>query len=174
MQCQHCGKCCNDKKISINLSVGDIWRICSFLKISIDEFFKRYGGIKKFKDPRDLKEEDDLGLNMPCKFRKNGECSIYSARPVNCRIFPYWVFALIPERDIKRLLKDYECKYNLKNKKTYKKYQEAIANILLEEAKWFDVDNEFSISKVKEAIGYNLYKIGIHNKELEKAEKIIK
>ena len=111
---------------------------------------------------------------MPCKFRKNGKCSIYEARPVNCRIFPYWVFALIPENEVKRLLKDYECKYNFKDKKLYKNYQEALAKVLLEEAKWFSVDNQFSISKVKEAIGCNLYKIGINNKKLEKAEKIIR
>ena len=184
MECQHCGMCCEDSRIRINLTAGDVWRICSFLKISIDEFFEKYAGLKKFLDPRHPETFDvDLGLNIPCKFRKDERCSIYKARPVNCRIFPYWVLVTAPENKLKEILK-YRCKYDLNKKKIYKRYQDAIAKILLEESKWLEIDKkigreeeikmEIPVEEVKKAVARNLNKISLNAKELEDAEKILK
>ena len=173
MRCQHCGQCCGeDRRININLSVGDIFRICNHLKISVDVFFEKYAGVKEFKDPKQG-DYPDLGLDIPCKFRKDNRCSVYEARPVNCRIFPYWVLALVPEENLKEVLKNNKCKYDLGKKEVYRKYQAAIAKILLEEAKWFELDKELDISKIKEVIARNLFRISKNSKELEKAENIL-
>jgi len=31
-------------------------------------------------------------IKLPCKFHKNNRCSIYSSRPINCRLFPFIVY----------------------------------------------------------------------------------
>ncbi|MBR9691784.1 YkgJ family cysteine cluster protein [Candidatus Woesearchaeota archaeon] len=183
MECQHCGMCCGDNRININLTVGDIWRICSHLKISVDKFFENYSGFKKFGDPRNPDVFDvDLGLNMPCKFWVDNRCSIYSARPVNCRIFPYWLLASVPDEQVKDIL-HYKCKYDLSKKKMYKKYQDAIGKVLMEESKWFDVDKQIGneeikdkvpIEEIREIIAKKLNKIGRHSKDIEDAERILK
>jgi Fe-S-cluster containining protein len=185
MECQHCGMCCGeDKRININLTVGDIWRICSHLKISVDEFFKEYAGLKKFGDSRTPGIFDvDMGLDIPCKFRKNERCSIYAARPLNCRIFPYWVLVLVPEERLKEVLKNNKCEYDLSKKEAYGKYQSAIAKILLEESKWFELDKKAKkdekikdkapAGEIKETIAKKLFKIGVNSRELEKIEKIL-
>ena len=33
----------------------------------------------------------ELGLKKPCIFFKDNKCTIYDARPMNCRTFPYWM-----------------------------------------------------------------------------------
>ena len=163
--------CCGeDRRININLTVGDIWRICQHLKISVDEFFEKYAGVKEFKDPNQG-AYPDIGLDIPCKFRKDKRCSIYNARPLNCRIFPYWVLVLVPEERLKDVLK-YKCKYDLKKKAKYRKYQSEIAKILLEEAKWLELDKqEVPIEEIKQAIVQNLSRIGMNSKKLERVEK---
>jgi len=185
MECRHCGQCCTDTRININLSVGDIWRICAHKGISVDEFFEEFGGMRLFGDPRTPNEFDvDIGLNMPCPFRKEGRCSIYKARPANCRIFPYWVLVTVPEEKLPEVLKYNGFKYDLKNKPIYKEYSNAIGKVILEEAKWFDMDmkvkkNEKFLmplpsNEVKEAIAKNLNKIKKNFYKLEKAEEIIR
>ena len=171
MQCQHCQKCCGeDPRININLSVGDIFRICQFLKITIDEFFEKYAGIKTFQDPR-IGDYKDLGLNIPCKFRKDMKCTVYEARPANCRIFPYWVLTLAPEDKLKQVLK-YPCKYDLNKKPIYKKYQDAIAEILLEEVNWYK-EERLDTKQIKQIIAENLIKISLNTEKLKQAEKIL-
>jgi Fe-S-cluster containining protein len=183
--CNHCGSCCSVKVININLSAADIWRICSHLDISVDEFFKKYGGLKLFGDPRNPEIFDlDIGLEIPCKFRENNRCAIYDARPVNCRIFPYWVFTTVPEDKLKDTLGTYRCSYNLKNKKAYKKYEQAVSKILLEEAKLFEINKQVEkgyeikekipINEIKKAIALNLNKISRNSEKLKQAEKILK
>ena len=177
--------CCGeDRRININLTVGDIWRISSYLKISVDEFFKKYAGLKKFGDPRNPDVFDvDIGLDIPCKFRVDNRCSIYKARPLNCRIFPYWILAIVPEENLKQVLKKNKCKYDLKQKDTYRRYQSAVAMILLQEARWFEIkktlnkdekiDAKVPIAEIKKAIAQNLANISLNTRELGKIGKIL-
>lgn len=185
-KCNHCGFCCKGEKgIEVNLTLGDIYRICEHEMITIDEFFEKYGGLKPFGDPRYPGEyEVDIGLDMPCKFWKNGKCSIYEARPLNCRIFPYWLLVRAPKERLKELLKG-ECEYTLEKKdlKKYKEYQDAIAKILLEEANLYKpgkriktkkIDEEPDVFLIKAKIIENLNNIKSNMYRLLKAESIIK
>ena len=101
---------------------------------------------------------------------------------MNCRIFPYWVLALIPEENLKQVLKNNKCKYDLKKKHIYKQYQSAVAKILLQEAKWLeikkqvkkqDIKIDIPIKEIKQAITRNLFRISINTKELAKIENIL-
>ena len=39
-KCNDCGFCCKGEKgIQVNLTIGDIYRLCEFLMITLEEFF---------------------------------------------------------------------------------------------------------------------------------------
>lgn len=75
IDCTKCGNCC--KEISPVLKDEDIKKAAENLKISKDEFIKEY-----------TKTDEDIIFNLPCNFLKENKCSIYEARPEDCREFP--------------------------------------------------------------------------------------
>lgn len=138
-KCLHSGKCCEKVFTQISLTVGDLIRISKFLKVPVSELFKEHVGMNPFKDPsKGNFYEYEIGLNIPCRFRKNKQCTIYEARPLNCRLFPYWILAEVPEERIKEIVDEsYECvhriKINEKTKEKYKKYKDAVVDLLFKE-----------------------------------------
>lgn len=184
-KCNNCGFCCKGKKdIQVNLTIGDIYRICEKLMITVEDFFDKYAGLKPFGDPRTPKEYDiDIGLNMPCPFYKDNKCTIYNARPVNCRIFPYWLLVRAPKDKLNDLLKG-KCEYTLDKKslKAYKKYQDAIAKVLLEESSYYDIKEKTTskkinkkpnINEIKSNIIVHLDSIKFNKLKLIESEKIL-
>lgn len=149
MKCNHCGLCCRDPRTQINLTVGDIYRITDFLKISVEDLFKKHVRIIPFGDYDLIHYDLDLGLNLPCKFRLKERCSIYSVRPLNCRLFPYWILSEAPLEKLKFLLDKHKCSYDLAKKENYTKYKEIVGNILLEESKFFEMNKKIDITKIK-------------------------
>jgi Fe-S-cluster containining protein len=84
-ECQGSGKCCEARGgygyVYVNL--GDRKRLASHLGISTPEFTRRYAevtdGLFHLKGP----EAD-------CLFLEEGRCSVYRARPHQCRTWPFW------------------------------------------------------------------------------------
>lgn len=186
--CNNCGLCCSgDKGIQVNLTLGDIYRICEHELMTIDQFFKdqRYAGLRPFGDPRTPGIFDiDIGLNMPCKFRKDNKCMVYEARPLNCRLFPYWLLLRAKKPDLDKMLKG-RCQYSLDKPylKMYKEYQDILGQILLKESGYYVIDKKTSsknfkdtpdITEIKSKIILNLDKIKMNNIKIIKAEKIIR
>lgn len=138
--CHHSGKCCEKIYTQINITIGDILRILSYTNLTLQELFNTYISITPFaSEDKDIFDYD-IGLNIPCRFRKDKRCSIYKARPLNCRIFPYWIFAEVPEEHIRDVVDEtYECVHNIKlnnkTKKRYKEYAKNIGNLILEESR---------------------------------------
>lgn len=140
-ECKHCGQCCIDECTQINLSVGDIVRICKLLNCNVGELMDKIG-IKPFGDPENTNEfEYELGLNIPCEFRKGERCEIYSARPLNCRIFPYFFLAKFEAGQLKDVIDpSHKCvlgeiSITAEEKELYSKYSEFIGSLIIEEAK---------------------------------------
>ena len=88
-KCHHCGECCRNVSAQINLSISDLARICQFLKCEVKEIIPKIGIIPFLSENDNFDYE--LGLNLPCQFRKDSRCTIYPARPLNCRMFPYFI-----------------------------------------------------------------------------------
>lgn len=86
-ECQGSGKCCTShgEYGHVFLTLDDRKRFAKFLKIRTSEFTKKYcdqlGPVWK------LKEEKG---NPDCIFLKNKKCSVYQARPNQCRTWPFW------------------------------------------------------------------------------------
>lgn len=86
-QCQGSGKCCTShgEYGFVFLTLADRRRMAQFLKIPTLRFTKKY--CQKTKGYFHLRE--DLG-SPDCLFLKKKRCSIYEARPTQCRTWPFW------------------------------------------------------------------------------------
>ncbi|MCB0392569.1 MAG: YkgJ family cysteine cluster protein [Bdellovibrionales bacterium] len=86
-QCQGSGKCCVSRGEYgfVYLDLNDRKRFAKFLKISLKEFTNQYcvfaDGYYHLKTNVDQDE---------CLFLKDNKCSVYEARPTQCRTWPFW------------------------------------------------------------------------------------
>ncbi len=83
-KCTGCGRCCSKEPGYVWLSEDDIERACMHLKLTRSEFLKKYTRLVHGR--YSLIELS----NYDCVFLKENRCSIYSARPKQCRQFPFW------------------------------------------------------------------------------------
>lgn len=81
--CQQCGHCCTGDPGLIRVTEKEINLIAQFLKIEIQQFMNQY--IRPIESGFTICE-DDKGS---CLFYQKG-CTIYSARPEQCKTFPFW------------------------------------------------------------------------------------
>lgn len=86
-ECQGSGKCCTSHGEFgfVYLSLEDRKRFAKHLDISTAAFTKKYcqqtnGVFHLIEDPK----------NPDCMFLKNKACSVYEARPTQCRTWPFW------------------------------------------------------------------------------------
>jgi len=90
-ECAKCnGFCCRGESGYIWIKYHEIERLAKHLELSIDEVAMRY--LKKVKYRYSIIEKK-LGENdYACIFfdTQNNGCSIYEARPNQCKTFPFW------------------------------------------------------------------------------------
>ena len=90
--CALCGgRCCTGESGYIDLNKTEMERIASFLQLDIETLKKRYLYKRGYK--YSIKEREVNG-SFECVFfdSKNNRCSIYIARPMQCRTFPFWEY----------------------------------------------------------------------------------
>ena len=84
-KCTGCGECCTGAPGYVWLSAQEIDEIAAHLNISKEEFLSRY--TRSVFGRRSLIEDK---TTFDCVFLKDKKCNIYSARPKQCRTFPWW------------------------------------------------------------------------------------
>ncbi len=88
-KCTGCGQCCTGSPGYVYLSLEDLKRLSAHFQISEPDFLKKYA--------RQVEDQYAL-LDRPgsydCIFLKNNQCSVYGARPTQCRTFPWWIHHL--------------------------------------------------------------------------------
>ena len=86
-KCQGSANCCVSRGSYgyVYLSRKDVKRLSIFFKITINEFIKKY--CSKKNNYVYLKEKIK---NKNCIYLKNKKCSVYKARPEQCRTWPFW------------------------------------------------------------------------------------
>jgi Fe-S-cluster containining protein len=93
-ECTSCGRCCTGGDGFVWLEDRDILAIAAHLGVTIDDFGRRY--VRRVGGRYALLEASGDGA---CVFLVADRCSIYEARPVQCRRFPFWDRLLAsPER----------------------------------------------------------------------------
>lgn len=86
--CTQCGRCCRFEEGYVFLSSQDVDRLADFLRIPSDEVIQTYCRWVRFGAVEHLSLREQR--NHDCIFWKDGGCSVYSARPVQCQTYPFW------------------------------------------------------------------------------------
>jgi Fe-S-cluster containining protein len=93
-QCQGSGNCCTSRGEYgyVFLTLQDRKNIAKLLKISTLSFTKKY--CDKFNGVFHLKEDKK---NPDCLFLEGKRCQIYTARPTQCKTWPFWPEVMSPK-----------------------------------------------------------------------------
>ncbi len=98
--CRMCSYCCSAEPGYVYLTKDDIEAASGALGCSFDEFIRRYCRLVDFGSYSlvSLLERADYD----CIFLSDKGCAIYSARPLQCRTYPFWRNVLESEESWKR------------------------------------------------------------------------
>jgi len=86
--CTRCSGCCRHESGYVYLSENDLLRLTKEFNMNYSNFIQVWCRWIPFNSGRErlsLKEKS----GYDCIFWKNG-CTVYSARPLQCRTFPFW------------------------------------------------------------------------------------
>ncbi|MDR2479085.1 MAG: YkgJ family cysteine cluster protein [Treponema sp.] len=86
--CTRCSACCRHESGFVFLSQNDLSRLVKMCQMDYTAFVKTYCRWVSFDRNREqlsLREKS----NYDCVFWNNG-CTVYQARPLQCRTFPFW------------------------------------------------------------------------------------
>jgi Fe-S-cluster containining protein len=91
-ECAACSFCCSGAPGFVWLDRADLDRLLEHLKMSQDAFIEAYCRWVETGEGRALSlREKKAGKNTyDCIFLSQGKCSVYPARPLQCRTYPFW------------------------------------------------------------------------------------
>lgn len=84
--CTSCGDCCSGAPGYVWVSEEDIQRLAEHLKLDVDTFERRY--VRRVGIRKSLIEYSDGDCVFFDPQKRN--CSLYEARPLQCRTWPWW------------------------------------------------------------------------------------
>lgn len=87
-KCTGCGKCCTGGPGVVWITEEEMVGIARLLSISIELFRRRY--IRLVDNRYALIEKKITETQYDCVFLKDNKCSVYQARPIQCRTYPWW------------------------------------------------------------------------------------
>lgn len=86
-KCTGCGDCCTGAPGFVWVNKEEIAALAAEVKLDVDEFEERY--VREIGVRKSLNELDD---SYDCVFldAKTRKCTVYNARPRQCRTWPFW------------------------------------------------------------------------------------
>ena len=87
-ECTQCGRCCrnNGEFAHVYLNREEVVALADFLGLRPSVFRRRH----TFKDEYGWTQLRTSGPRCPFLDDDNGTCTVYEARPTQCRTFPFW------------------------------------------------------------------------------------
>lgn len=83
-ECTDCGNCCTGAPGIVEISVAEVETLAELLNLSVEDCAARY--LEPYEDAYRIIEKP----NGDCIFFEE-RCTIYSARPSQCRTYPFWL-----------------------------------------------------------------------------------
>jgi|TARA_Y100000310_G_scaffold291681_1_gene319798 Fe-S-cluster containining protein len=177
-ECFHCGECCVNPATQIGVTVGDLVRMSSESGMSVVELFEKHVGIVPFQSGEEGVYEMDLGLRIPCHFRKGIRCEGYKGRPLNCRLFPLWILVEHKDSADEILTELNKCRGQRLEGEAFdktKKYVDMIKSVLMNESKLSDeIVKELELGKkvdITTLEGYDDFAIKLTSMEEQYKDK---
>ncbi|PHR97750.1 MAG: hypothetical protein COA78_27155 [Blastopirellula sp.] len=96
-ECSECGNCCTGAPGYVWLNQDEIQKMAETVEMAVEEFEQTY--VRKVGMRKSLKEHS----NGDCVFfdNKTRHCQVYSARPRQCKTWPFWDSNLKTEQEWK-------------------------------------------------------------------------
>jgi Fe-S-cluster containining protein len=82
--CTSCGNCCRIPGGKVTINPSEITNLAACLKLEPTEFINQICTVKG--ERVQLNEQPDGA----CIFLRDDQCTVYEARPLQCRTFPFW------------------------------------------------------------------------------------
>ena len=95
-ECLKCGKCCSGYPGYVYLSETDIERLSAFLHVDRTKFLEKYTRLVRVFHEQRLSLIEKFPYD--CVFWDK-TCTIYPARPHQCRTYPFWKRYLVSRRE---------------------------------------------------------------------------
>ena len=95
--CTKCGKCCTGSPGFVWVTEDEIGKMAQFLNVTLMAFKRLY--VRRIDQRYALIEKKSL--NHSCVFYQNQQCQVYTARPLQCRSYPFWQENLLSEQNWK-------------------------------------------------------------------------
>lgn len=95
-QCTGCGKCCTGSPGYVFLSLQDLERLAAHFGLSAEDFAQKYTRLVDGQYALIDRPE-----SFDCIFLQEKKCTVYEARPVQCKTFPWWIQNLKDKSDWK-------------------------------------------------------------------------
>lgn len=93
--CTRCSACCTRESGYVFLSALDMRRLARRLDLCDEEFFLEYCEVV---DLEIVQRVSLVADDSVCVFWKDGGCSVYEDRPLQCRAYPFWGVNLVDRR----------------------------------------------------------------------------
>ncbi len=87
-ECQMCSYCCSVEPGYVFLSENDIERLSSFFSLDRETFMKQYCRLVDYGTHYLVSLTERK--NYDCEFLSEKGCTVYDARPEQCRTYPFW------------------------------------------------------------------------------------
>jgi uncharacterized protein len=87
-KCTECGQCCTGSPGYVWATLEEVDTMAATLKISRQDFLKRY--TRQIDGRIALTERKQPNGDYDCVFLKDRKCTLYTARPKQCRTYPWW------------------------------------------------------------------------------------
>lgn len=83
--CTQCGACCTGGPGYVWVSLEEVQILADHLHLSLEEFSKKY--LRKIGNRFSLLEKPKT---YDCIFLEGKKCTVYEARPSQCKTYPFW------------------------------------------------------------------------------------
>jgi len=93
-KCTGCGNCCTGSPGYVFLSESDLDRLAAHFSLRNEEFLAKY--TYQVDDKISLLDKLD---STTCIFLEDKKCTVYEARPTQCRTFPWWIHMIETKED---------------------------------------------------------------------------
>ena len=87
-RCTQCGNCCTGAPGHVWVTRREIEELAKYRGLSVDEFGERF--VRKVGARNSLNEKAEGDCVFFERSGGTGGCTVYSARPTQCRTFPFW------------------------------------------------------------------------------------
>ena len=91
-RCIRCGACCRNVEGAVVIEPKDGYYLAKHLGITVSEFYEKYARMFLLEDVEfPIFTLKVMGKDNSCIFLKGKRCSVQTAKPRTCKMYPFWI-----------------------------------------------------------------------------------